>query len=584
MADTTTRKFDLIVGTSYNGSGLKSATADMAKLRKELALPAMGPLGRDDQLSLSMAQHSIRRVQLQRERNDIYRLDAIKRPDFDFSDLQGQGVDITRLRGGQGPRTLSEMKGDQQERSLAQQAEHLGKMLKLFGGIELANRIGNGLQKLPELEDKFARDIQNGATKTEAFASGLADLLPGIGPLAKGFRNLGDFIHDLRHPAEADARRKREDDQDARDARQAQQDKRDANRQAIGLEGRDVGLDAYARSRLLGVRGNARDREQAQIDYDKEVRRLDELLGKKGSLSPEGQKALEAQVAAGKATAAGELNDKVTELERQFQAKVEASRREHVDRLNSIDTEAKQAELERDGKFFTSKLGAIGDAAKVEQTEAIRRYRDALNDPDQDPSIAAARMDKEIAASRMKASASRTKEKDFENRAVEDAEDDHKQRLLDSDANYVSRRLVMAGKDREAEKLAIKQQFQDRLHAIDDNLTKSLRDHAERAPELKRQAAEDAGDAARIFGLDNEESDRRRLFRFRGALPAGISGESHLLSGQAGAGGTQSELLDPAIRSAKAAEESRNYLKRLTESTEKLVVALAGKSDPKIIK
>jgi hypothetical protein len=43
MADNK-RKFDLILGTSYDGAGVKNAAADIAKLRKELSLPAMGPL------------------------------------------------------------------------------------------------------------------------------------------------------------------------------------------------------------------------------------------------------------------------------------------------------------------------------------------------------------------------------------------------------------------------------------------------------------------------------------------------------------------------------------------------------------
>jgi hypothetical protein len=62
------------------------------------------------------------------------------------------------------------------------------------GALAITNVIGNALQKLPETIDQFTRNIANGQTKTEAFATALAESVPLIGDLAKGFRAVLDVV------------------------------------------------------------------------------------------------------------------------------------------------------------------------------------------------------------------------------------------------------------------------------------------------------------------------------------------------------------------------------------------------------
>jgi hypothetical protein len=574
MADTTTRKFDLVVGTTYNGGGLKNAAADVAKLRKELSLPVMGPLTRDDQLAESMARHSIRRVQLQRERNDIYRLDAIQRPEFDFSDVRGQGVDITRLRGGRAPQTNAERVAAKREEGLSQQAEHFGKALKLFGALTIAEQVGQGLQKLPAVADKFHQDLRAGATKTEAFATAMAEVLPGIGSLAKGFRSLGDFVHDLRNPVEAEQRRKREEQQDLRDQQQAIKDKRDAARQPILQAGLDAAIDAGDRYRLVGIKGNAREREQAQLAHDKEIRRLDKIFADRGKLSPDQQNVLKGQIAAGKAVADAELNDQIAELEKGYQAKVEADRREHLDRLQGMGDEARTAELESQGRFLESKRLAISKEADREKEDARRRFEDAKKDPDRDPDKAFAAFSGEVDAANRRRRAKLAAVDKQNQREVEDADEQHKQRLLAADSDVAVRRLQLAGQRLDAEKLAAKQGYEARLSEIKTNLDKEIEAHKEREPALRKQAAEDARAAAESFGLSMEEIQQRKHDEFRPAFPGEIHGSAGILTGTVGQGnGIDSILADSAKQQAQAAAAQ---LKATLEQNAKIAELIAA--------
>ncbi len=566
------RHIDITVGSKYDGSGLKMAAADLAKLREKLALPSMGPLTRGQQMQ---ENNAIRRAG-GRSNDDIYRFGPTQqnRADDLLRDLQGlrgQGSDVSRLRGGNDPKGSEIVKAKQDLlKSLHQEKERYEKILKLAGGIGVAEYFGQGLQKVPETLDKFDTDIKSGATKTQAFASALADTIPGIGTLANGLRAAYDALS--KTADERKEQRDREDQQDLREIRGKQTDTRNAARQPILLEGREVGRKASDDLSLARTEGRARQRAETEAAYEAEKRRLTDLKVKRSGLSEDQQTQLDAQVAEGMRAAAAAREDKLKEINKQADTEREAAQREHYDRMSSISDDANRTELERQGKFLTAKERDIDAAMRKEIVAAKRAAEDAKKNPDVDPVLANERAEKEVAAIRARGTAQRAALREQEQREVQDSEQSHRDKLLGGEADLAERRLRMSGQNVEADKLAAKRGYEQRLEEIKSGLEQEVKAHKEREPELRKQAAEDARAAGESYNLSLEEVQQRQAESYRPAGPRDIQGDVKLLTGVGASISPQS----PMERAAKAAEESKKTGDRVAKGIETLVAYFTG--------
>lgn len=590
-----------------------NAAKDIENLRKQLKLPLDGPLTKVQQTLENSALAKIRGME---QAGIKARMDGVVNRAIGIDDsggggggpartraqqqardaeaLQlriaratraggGYGSDVTRLRGGFDA-VGSKAKADEGLfESINKQKEKLEKILKLGGAIGIADLVGRSLQGIPAAVDKFHDDIKSGSTRTQAFGTALADLVPGAGELAKGFRALYDSI-DAEASDRNDRQRKSEEQQDQRNTRQSVADKRDATRRAILQSGKDVALEAADRLGVAGTRGDARTIAEAGVSRDQEMRRLNDLAAKRGSLSGDQAKELDAEVAKGRAAAAAEYDEKIANINREAEKRETATAREHADRIRDINNEAYNAGLERQGKFFTEKLKGIEDEAAKEREAARRAYDDALKDPDQDPAAAAKRRDEAIAyangRSRQKTAAARQQDE----REQRDARREFTKQSVDADVDLATRRMKMVGQTAEADKIAVRQQYADRLADIKNNLDKEVEAHAERAPELRAQAARAAEQASREYSVALDEMEQERQNRFRPDFAGGI-GEAGAQRGVIGStsmgqsgGANYAERIAKATEDSKKAQvESRAFLEQIAAALKaggvKLVVA-----------
>jgi hypothetical protein len=107
-------------------------------------------------------------------------------------------------------------------RSLKQQAEGIegfSKLVRGLGAVAIAREIGDRMQRLPEIIDAYHEAMRQGATKTGAATEAVADAIPAVGELAKGFRAVGAVIRDEILSNRGNEARKREEQQDLRDIR-----------------------------------------------------------------------------------------------------------------------------------------------------------------------------------------------------------------------------------------------------------------------------------------------------------------------------------------------------------------------------
>lgn len=83
-------------------------------------------------------------------------------------------------------------------RSAKSEAEALGlagenslvALAKGGGALFIANEIGRALQKIPEVMDRWRDIVTTGGTQLEAFAEALANAVPVVGELARGFQSV----------------------------------------------------------------------------------------------------------------------------------------------------------------------------------------------------------------------------------------------------------------------------------------------------------------------------------------------------------------------------------------------------------
>jgi hypothetical protein len=151
-------------------------------------------------------------------------------------------------------------------------------------------------------------------------------------------------------------------------------------------------------------------------------------------------------------------------------------------------------------------------------------------------------------------------------RETEDAERAHAQALLDTDADLAERRLRLAGKGAEAEKLELERQHADRLAEIRAQAEEELRAHAERAPDILRRVREDVDRADEQYQLGRDELDARNRALFRPDPLGAFSGESRLLTGVAGAAGGGGGVENHLRVTAEAARKAEAVRQRMHDN------------------
>jgi hypothetical protein len=240
---------------------------------------------------------------------------------------------------------------------ITRQTRQLNSLMRAGGALMVADMVGNALQKIPETAEKFRKSLENGGSRTGAVAEAMADLLPGVGSLARGFRSMIDYVMEPQYERRnAERRQQRQENAAMRDEILQ---RREAVRDPIRQAGAAMGREADAILRLSGKRGMEREREELRIAYDEELRQIAELEREKGKLSLDEQNKLGEQLSRRRLAAQSELNQKLQELDnRQFEAEGQAQRR-HVETMAQERFEARQRDLQEAGKQDAARRDAI---------------------------------------------------------------------------------------------------------------------------------------------------------------------------------------------------------------------------------
>lgn len=263
-------------------------------------------------------------------------------------------------------------------------------------------------------------------------------------------------------------------------------------------------------------------------------------------------------------------------LDREIEQEKDATKKKQLEslkpgRLNLFHSQQLE---DRDRELQELKLGAREAIARIEgrgfdaEIDRLQTERNLALSKEGDPKIRAA-IENKYQADRKEAMVK-------DQREIKDADRDHKQSLLDAEADFASRRLRLAGQTTEAERLENKHVYVDRLAAIYKDEEAQLGVKGANSEAIKKRAVEDAAVAKEALNLSNEELDERKRQEFRPTRPGGISGETGILTGTAGAGATASiqEIVGANERTARAAEAQQKATQDLSGKMDELITAI----------
>lgn len=673
MGDST-RHFDISVGSTYSGSGLKSATADVAKLRRELALPVQGPLNRLDSLVEKEAASRIRAMERAAEKSQV-----------------GSIVNERLFGGGAEPT-------EKQAESLGKVAQGAAKAKQEASGLlAIITKFGtsNGTDALIEKFAKLAPKVGVALAITKAFSTVLEVVnfsldeqrhknqgnldrlveddkkreaalkgIPIVGPLGAQIQKLNPFskrreneaaiealedatkiqeqhIRGMMVRAQAEGQL-RLSSRSATDALNLQFSKRnqtsqrgtvlDIEEQQRQLERSFAGLPngaklpqeaieqrrALAKAHDLALEDEAKAHARAMAGIESESNQA--ILEAQGRGREAQREALKHQLAdqlqdiydADQKRAQGDANSRKLDafdqdtaqqrvtLERNTASQISVLRLQIADRTQEAERESfmrslnagieatKDAEEKRAKIMLAPLQRAAFDIDKLK--EKWREIRDIAGETSDISKRAAGfnlaadldRIDRERrealdrekdadkrAAINANADAKVNARKKQDLRELDDVNDEHRQRLLDSDANLASRRLKLMGHSIDAEKLALKQQLADRIIEIDRARDKEIDAHAERAPLLRALAEEDKANARKDYFLSQEELQASRSKEYAVHGLEHIEGPTKLLTGVGG----QISNSEPQV---KATEAVRKAIESLGVKLDKLAGILTN--------
>lgn len=468
-------------------------------------------------------------------------------------------------------------------KSLKEQTDGLEKASKLIRGIGalgIVGEVGRVLQGVPDTIERFRENLRFGATKTQAFASAFADAIPVIGDLAKGIKATMEAINDARFgkSAEKQIEESKASDQQNRDIRDRLRDAKNAkNGQIIGA-GREAGQGAEDSLRLAGLTGDKRSAMEARIALEAKLRDASALEGSaRGLSSTDAQDKVKAQAQRVREAAQAEFQDKLNKLDSEAMEKSLAQDEEHRQRIKQSQAQTQQEQLQQQGKFLEAKLSQIRDEYDNEVAEIQKRQLEEQKGMDpNDPRFAQADKRASQALSeaddRQRAKEANVLQQDrIENAKAERA---HQNEVLNIRSAAAVERLRVAGREKEAERLELAAQLEQRLQQIKDNLADEISQHAENAPALRKRASEDAAAAREQFDVDVEAASARRDEQFRSRVSSGFTGESRLRTGATGE--FQSPQLTETRKQTELVKKSNELIKDQNDKLGQLIAVLGG--------
>ncbi len=453
------------------------------------------------------------------------------------------------------------------------QTRQLRRLIDLGGAVMIAERVGQSLEKIPEVAAQFRENLRNGMTSTQACATALADLLPGIGTLAKGFRSLGEFIMDP-HGFKAEAQRLKDERTQRRDAIiKAAQDAEQRRQPIIEESVRGARESAYE-SRILGAsEGVHRQEMEARVEHEKRLQEIADLRekGRNAKLTLDQQQSFNERLVTMQVAADEQLEERRHQIRKQAMELRDADEREHSERQKSLTESSEQDRLQLEGRFETARIAKSREATESEIRNLGQQYAERLKKVEtgsHEEEAVTANFVQDVAAIRARGAEQEKAIAEESRREEARQERDHAQRILDERTNLDERRLRLAGRAREAERLVIDQAYQDRLAAIARERDAELEKDREHADQINARAASDQDAARQQHEQDLAEMAQRDAAQFRPSRAAIPSGESLFLTGVQNQGADP--LLQPTETLVKYAQNAENHRKQIMDNIQKL--------------
>lgn len=461
--------------------------------------------------------------------------------------------------------------------------ENIGKLMKGIGALGIVSEIGRAMQAVPAAIEKYKEAVSQGVHPVQAFAEGVANAIPVVGDLARGFQAVGES---LRHSMYGDSfeqtkEKTRAEVQSQKEAREAQNAKNQARRGQLIGDADNASRDAGRRRALGMATGAEKDRLSAQFEYEDKLRSADALYWKGGMVGKsEDKDRIQNAAKQQKIAAEQEYRQRLKEIDDKFNEQANAADGEFRRQAEKNDQETEQSKLDRAGNAVDARKAQRKREFDEIESELRARQSKALEglDPN-DPrfGMVTKAFDRAMQANNNRRAEADAADAQGQARDLADYQRKNATENAQRNVSLAAQAARLEGRDRDATEIERKAKLQQSLDAIDQDAIEQKRQHAERSVEIDAQAAKDRKSAILGAGLDKVESDMRDAARARIRLD-NVTGDTHSLSGAIGQGVAQANQAATATANplAQAALEGNKLMSQMKSVMEQVRDAIAA--------
>lgn len=304
---------------------------------------------------------------------------AAERPGLSAADF-GRGS--ARSAAGRSGRTPEEQNWYKALKSQTEGLEKMSKVVRGVGALAIVGEVGRMFQALPEAQKKYYENLQTGMTRTQAFASAVADAVPVVGELARGFQGLWTALTTSADEVKAQAKKEQLNENKA-----IRESLRDANNRRRGVLMGEADATSKAALRQSEVDTARNDVERGQIAarhrYEDEIAAANDLAGRAGTMGKTEDQDRVRAAAQNRRIAAEQsyrkqLDDiQAAEREKVFEAEAKAEEEKRRAKEEAA-AEAKQAEEKRRDEAARAEK-EMKEKARDQAQTALADVREGLN-------------------------------------------------------------------------------------------------------------------------------------------------------------------------------------------------------------
>jgi hypothetical protein len=579
MAENVEKRVTVRVGATYTGgSALKSAVADVEKLRKQAELPVMGPLTRDQSaVEAGLKQRIVameragERLRV-RERVDeiLYGRGGVPAGATQAKALKGIADEAEKAKKPMGElleivRKFGTSNGtDTLFEKLTKLAPRVGMVLAATKAISLALVVANRISDT--VRHNAQGNIDRQLADEQSWNQTAGTISMGLGPAAveSNFLGAGHINAAGRYALSRTPGVKGffngpqpyslyRDDKIAIENLEDQtkaQDRLTSRMEARAKLGDTLRKSAISEANALRLEFAATTSEYGKfLQYAEKLRQLSigaDTIRRGGGEVPEEMNEAATLLRGGAMGAlAADGVGRFGRMLRNYGGRAGAAIGRISDRVTGtrdIDASIRQMRLRDEGRNYEADVGAV-------RAETARRVTD---DPANAAMIREEQAEKESSIARKY------------HRELLDERRDFQRKMEQTDATAAERRLRLSGKAYEADKLQLANSFQAQAAEIKDRYEAMIRANPSEASTFRERAAREMKSAGEGYSLGLAELMRERAMRYLPEIPGVTRGENRGITGALGEGDRASvRAMDVMNRQLAAALDTANAVRQL---------------------